>query len=451
MTSLRNKIVRNFVAGIFACILVFSIAISYLLSIYTKNFIASTEDNMPIQIKKQFENIFEDNDLYTMKERLGKFSKSLNIDIEILNKDKEAVISFKGRDDDETALTTTKSYDIINPNLNEYRGQLIITYDTGEMAANELLNNFRNSIIIAIIMSLSIGIIIALILSTNITNPIKQISDATLKIKDEDYDIKLEESKIIELENLQNNIRYLSRNLKNQKYVRKQYAQDISHELRTPITNLQLYIEAIKDGVIEVDDQTLSSLLEEIHRLEGLVVNLNKSFNDNSEYFKINKKEFDLSQHIKLILETIKPRLNKLDISLIEEIKDGIIINSDKDKISQVVQNLISNAIKAIKDDGLIRVSLHEDKNNIYIDVKDNGVGISDEKKEIIFERFYRIDDARNTKINGHGLGLSISKNFVESLGGKIKLKSKPGKGSTFSVIFPKWLCMYLRFICIFT
>ena len=113
-------------------------------------------------------------------------------------------------------------------------------------------------------------------------------------------------------------------------------------------------------------------------------------------------------------------------------------INSDKDKISQVVQNLISNAIKAIKDDGLIRVSLHEDKNNIYIDVKDNGVGITDEKKEIIFERFYRIDDARNTKINGHGLGLSISKNFVESLGGRIKLKSKPGKGSTFSVIFPK-------------
>lgn len=438
MTSLRNKIVRNFVAGIFACILVFSIAISYLLNVYTKNFIASTEDNMPIQIKKQFENLLTDKDLYTMKERLGKFSKSLNIDIEILNKDKETVMSFKGRDDDETALTTTKSYDIINPNLNEYRGQLNITYDTGEMAANELINNFRNSIIIAIVISLSIGIVIALILSTNITNPIKQISDATLKIKDGEYDIKLEESKIIELENLQNNIRYLSRNLKNQKYVRKQYAQDISHELRTPITNLQLYIEAIKDGVIEVDDQTLSSLLEEIHRLEGLVVNLNKSFNDNSEYFKINKKEFDLSKHIKSILETIKPRLNKLDISLIEEIKDGIIINSDKDKISQVVQNLISNAIKAIKNDGLIRVSLHEDKNNIYIDVKDNGVGISDEKKEIIFERFYRIDDARNTKINGHGLGLSISKNFVESLGGKIKLKSKPGKGSTFSVIFPK-------------
>lgn len=438
MTSLRNKIVRNFVAGIFACILVFSIAISYLLSVYTRNFIATTEDNMPLQIKKQFENLLADKDLYTMKERLGKFSKSLNIDIEILNKDKEPVISFKGRDDDETSLTTTKSYDIINPNLNEYRGQLIITYDTGEMAANELLNNFKNSIIIAIVMSLSIGIIIALILSTNITNPIKQISDATLKIKDGEYDINLEESKIIELQNLQNNIIYLSRNLKNQKYVRKQYAQDISHELRTPITNLQLYIEAIKDGVIDVDDQTLSSLLEEIHRLEGLVVNLNKSFNDNSEYLKINKNEFDLSKHIKLILETIKPRLNKLDISLIEEINDGIMINSDKDKISQVVQNLISNAIKAIKDDGLIRVSLHEDKNNIYIDVKDNGVGITDEKKEIIFERFYRIDDARNTKINGHGLGLSISKNFVESLGGRIKLKSKPGKGSTFSVIFPK-------------
>lgn len=438
MTSLRNKIIRNFVGGIFACILVFSIAISYLLSIYTKNFLATTEDNMPLNIKKQFESLLTDNDVYTMKERLGKYSKALNIDIEILNKNNEPVMSFKGRNDDENPLTTTKSYDIINPNLNDYRGQLIITYDTGEMAANELLNNFRNSIIIAIVISLTIGIIIALVLSTNITNPIKQISDATLKIKDGNYDINLKESKIIELENLQNNIRYLSRNLKNQKYVRKQYAQDISHELRTPITNLQLYIEAIKDGVIDVDGQTLSSLLEETHRLEGLVVNLNKSFNDNSEYLKINKKEFDLSQHIKLILDTIKPRLTKLDISLIEEIKDGVIIYSDKDKISQIIQNLISNAIKAIKEDGLIRVSLYEDKNNIYIDIKDNGVGISDEKKEVIFERFYRIDDARNTKTNGHGLGLSITKNFVESLGGKIKLKSKLGKGSTFSVIFPK-------------
>lgn len=438
MTSLRNKIIRNFVAVIFACILVFSIAISYLLSIYTKNFLATTEDSTPMQIKKQFESLLTDKDLYTAKERIDKYSKALNIDIEILNKDNEPVMNFKGREDEQNSPTASKSYDIISPNLNDYRGQLIITYDNGEVAAKELLNNFRNSILIAIVISLTIGIIIALILSINITNPIKQISDATLKIKDEDYDINLKESKIIELENLQNNLRYLSRNLKNQKYVRKQYAQDISHELRTPITNLQLYIEAIKDGVIEVDEQTLSSLLEEIHRLEGLVVNLNKSFNDNSEYFKINKKEFDLSQHIRLILDTIKPRLNKLDISLIEEIKDGVIIYSDKDKISQIIQNLLSNAIKAIKENGLIRISLNEDKNNIYISVKDNGVGISDDKKEIIFERFYRIDDARNTKINGHGLGLSISKNFVESLGGKIKLKSKLGKGSTFSVIFPK-------------
>lgn len=438
MTTLRNKIIRNFIAGIFACILVFSIAISYLINVYTKNFIDTTEDIRPSQIKKQFENLITDNDPYTIKERLGKISQNLNVDIEILNKNNEPIMRFKGRDDNKNDITASKSYDIFNPNVNDYMGQLIITYGTGEFAANELMTNIKSSILIAVLISVTIGIIIALILSTNITNPIKQISDATLKIKDGDYNINLKDSKIIELENLQNNIKYLSINLKNQKFVKKQYAQDISHELRTPITNLQLYIEAIKDGVIDADEQTLSSLLEEIHRLEGLVVNLNKSFNDNSEYLKINKKEFNLSEHINSLLDTVKPRLNKLDISLIEEIKDGIIINSDKDKISQIVQNLVSNAIKAIKDDGLIRVSLSEDKNKIYLVVKDNGVGISDEKKEAIFERFYRIDDARNTKLNGHGLGLSITKNFVESLGGKIKLKSRLGKGSTFSVILPK-------------
>ena len=438
MTTLRNKIIRNFIAGIFACILVFSIAISYLINVCTKNFIDTTEDIRPSQIKKQFENLITDNDPYTIKERLGKISQNLNVDIEILNKNNEPIMRFKGRDDNQNDITASKSYDIFNPNVNDYMGQLIITYGTGEFAANELMTNIKSSILIAVLISVTIGIIIALILSTNITNPIKQISDATLKIKDGNYNINLKDRKIIELENLQNNIKYLSINLKNQKFVRKQYAQDISHELRTPITNLQLYIEAIKDGVIDADEQTLSSLLEEIHRLEGLVVNLNKSFNDNSEYLKINKKEFNLSDHINSLLDTVKPRLNKLDISLIEEIKDGIIINSDKDKISQIVQNLVSNAIKAIKDDGLIRVSLSEDKNKICLVVKDNGVGISDEKKEAIFERFYRIDDARNTKLNGHGLGLSITKNFVESLGGKIKLKSRLGKGSTFSVILPK-------------
>lgn len=436
MTSLKNKIIKNFVAGILACILVFSIAISYLLGIYTKNFLDTTEYRKPTRIKKEIEHFLKSEDPDDVKERLSWFSKNLNVDIEVLNNDNEAVMSFQGRDGENSGKT--QSYHIKYPEINDYMNQLIVTYDSGEMAANELLNNFKNSVIIAIVISVSIGIIIALILSDNITSPIKQISDATLKIKDGDYDIKLKDSEIIELENLQNNIKYLSSNLKNQKELRKQYAQDISHELRTPITNLQLYIEAIKDGVIEVDEDTLKSILDEILRLEGLVVNLNKSFDDNTEYIKIRKKEFNISKHLKSILDTIKPRFNKENIALVEDISEDIMIFSDKDKITQVVQNIISNAIKAIDEDGLIKVSLSEDKANIYIDIKDNGVGISDDRKDLIFERFYRIDDARNTKLNGHGLGLSISKNFVESLGGKIKLKSKLGRGTTFSIILPK-------------
>ncbi|MDY3005501.1 HAMP domain-containing sensor histidine kinase [Anaerococcus porci] len=437
MTSLKNKIIKNFVAGILACILVFSIAISYLLGIYTKNFLDTTEFRRPSEIKKEFEHLLKSEDPNNFKERLDWFSKNLNVDIEILNKDNETVMIFKGRKSDHKS-GKTQSYELYSPNLNDYMAQLIVTYDSGEMAANELLSNFKNSLLIAIVISVSIGILIALILSDNITNPIKQISDATIKIKDGDYNIKLKDSQIIELENLQNNIKYLSSNLKNQKELRKQYAQDISHELRTPITNLQLYIEAIKDGVIEVDDDTLKSILDEIFRLEGLVVNLNKSFDDNTEYVKIRKKEFNLSTHLKSILDTIKPRFNKENIALVEDIKDNVVIFSDKDKITQVIQNIISNAIKAIDKDGLIKISLTDDKTNIYIDIKDNGVGISEDRKEVIFERFYRIDDARNTKLNGHGLGLSISKNFVESLGGKIKLKSKLGKGTTFSIILPK-------------
>lgn len=437
MTSLKSKIIKNFLGGILASILIFSIAISYLLGTYTKNFLDTTEDRIPIQIRKEFEHLLVNSDAQNFKERLKWFSKNSNVDIEILDKNDEAVMIFNGRKDSNKS-SNTLSYKFMNPYFDDYMAKLIISYDSGETAANEFLNNFKNSIITAVVISVSIGIIIALVLSYNITNPIKQISDATVKIKDGDYNIKLSDSRIIELENLQNNIKYLSSNLKNQKEVRKQYAQDISHELRTPITNLQLYIEAIRDGVIEVDEDTLKSIIDEIYRLEGLVVNLNKSFDDNTEYIKIKKKEFNLSKHIRSLLDTIKPRFKKENIVLLEDIKDNIIIFSDKDKITQVIQNIISNAIKAIDKDGLIKISLTSDKNNVYIDIKDNGVGISNDKKDYIFERFYRIDDARNTKLNGHGLGLSISKNFVESLGGKIKFKSKLGKGTTFSIILPK-------------
>ena len=262
------------------------------------------------------------------------------------------------------------------------------------------------------------------------------ISDDAVKIKNGDYNIINQNTDIVELENLQDNITYLSKNLKNQEEIRKQYAQDISHELRTPLTNLQLYIEAIRDGVVEADETTMDILLEDVTRLEGLVIGLKKTFDENVKYFEVKDEEFDLSLLINRIIYTFIPNANNNRINITPHIEDQIVIISDKDKFTQVIQNLISNAIKAIGQDGNIDVFLSGDPSLFEIKVIDDGVGIAEDKIDRIFERFYRIEDARNTNENGHGLGLSITKNFVEALGGKIEVNSVLNQGTTFILTF---------------
>lgn len=438
MTTLKNKILKNFIAGILVCILVFSILVSFLLGRISQNYIEQTQYIKPDKVKNEFQYIMAKNNTKLLSQRLLEYSKSEDVNIEVLDSNNTSVLRVDGLQKDADSDLITKNYSLISPEDKEYIGELKVTYEKQNDAVEELRENFTTSVLIAIAFSVAIGGIIALILSSNITKPIVSISDATLKIKDGDYDINLDESVIKELDNLQENITYLSINLKNQEIVRKQYAQDISHELRTPLTNLQLYIEAIKDGLIEPTDENLDMILNEILRLNTLVTNLNKTFQDNIEYLKVNKESFNLSQHLSAICNNFKPRAAALDLTLIEEIQENVIIYSDKEKITQVVQNLISNAFKATSKGGTITLRLTENKEKIKIEVEDTGVGISEERLPMIFGRFYRIDDARNTKENGLGLGLSITKNFVESLGGRIKVTSKINEGSKFTVSFSK-------------
>ncbi|MDD7305733.1 MAG: HAMP domain-containing sensor histidine kinase [Peptoniphilaceae bacterium] len=438
MTTLKNKILKNFIAGILACILIFSILVSFLLGRISRNYIEQTQYIKPDKVKNEFQYIMAKNNTHLLSERLLEYSKREDVNIEVLDSDKTSILRVDGLKNIPKSLLETKKYSLVSPEDKEYIGELQITYEKQSDAVEELRKNFTASVLIAITFSISIGGIIALILSYNITKPIISISDATLKIRDGDYDIKLDESVIEELENLKENITYLSINLKNQENIRKQYAQDISHELRTPLTNLQLYIEALKDGLVDLNDETLDMILNEVLRLNTLVTNLNKTFQDNIEYMKVNKESFNLSKHLDLIVKNFMPRSKANNINFATKIQENVIIYSDKEKITQIVQNLISNAFKAIGEDGNITIKLTENKEKIIIDVEDDGVGISKERLPMIFGRFYRIDDARNTKENGLGLGLSITKNFVESLGGRIKVSSELGKGTKFTVSFSK-------------
>ena len=440
MITLKSKIIRNFIAGILACVLVFSILMTLFVTFNYRELLLNQKDYRPNEVSYYFKKYNNDPNVSIdeMKDNLNNLAKDLEVDIYFEEPSGEISYSFKGRNKNNTMPPKEETVSLVNTVRKRKSGTLHILYNPNPEPIKKLQRDFSVAISYSLTISLVIGFVISLILSKNISEPIMTISDDTIKIKDGNYSLDEQSTDIKELETLQNNINYLSNNLKNQEEIRKQYAQDISHELRTPLTNLQLYIEAIKDGMIEPDEQTMEILLEDVHRLKGLVDGLKKTFDANVEYLSIKKEEFNLSELCHGIINSFLVKADKNNISLKSFIDEDVMINSDKDKFSQIIQNLISNSIKAIGQNGEVNLYLTSDNKEIRLSVVDDGVGIAEDKIDRIFDRFYRIEDARNTQDNGHGLGLSITKNFVEALGGKINVESKLNEGTEFTLTFMK-------------
>lgn len=440
MTTLKNKIIKNFIAGILSCILVFSILITLLVTINYNDLFKAIDDKRPKEVVEQFTRLNNDANISgkSMWDYLANMAVDQRVDIKYYDQNNKLLKDLKGRDESDHSRILTKEYNFIDENNNSKAGKIEIFYNRDLTGINEMKGNFTQAVLYAITISLAIGLVIAIILSTNISKPIASIGESTLAIKEGNYDLIAEDTDIKEIENLRDNINYLSSNLKRQESIRKQYAQDISHELRTPLTNLKLYIEAMKDGVVDADPATLDILSNEIFRLEGLVVGLKNTFDENVSYAILSISEVNLTELIEYIAGSFlaKARLNNITIQT--HLDKNVIFTTDKDKLSQIIQNLISNAIKAIGKDGEINIHLRETDKNIIINVTDTGIGIKEDNIPRIFERFFRVEDSRNTKENGVGLGLAITKNFVEALSGKIKVKSKLGEGSDFAIIFEK-------------
>lgn len=441
MTSLRNKLIKNFIAGVLSCILIYSILITLLVTFRYSDMLKIIDDKKPNLISEWFIRLNNDENISSnmMWDYLEDLSKQQNVNIKYFDQKGNLVKYIKAIDKDSGENIKSKTYKVFNAEKKQEAGKIAVEYSVDYTTVNRLQDDFRHAVIYAISSSLLIGFLIAIILSTNISKPIININDFTLKIKEGIYgSIDNDDSDIIEISDLQNNINFLSKSLKRQEEIRMRYAQDISHELRTPLTNLKLYIEAIDDGVIEFDQSVAKSLNGEINRLQVLIDGLKDSFNESVEMGKLNLEEVNISRMLEEISNGFMANFLNKNIKLDKNLKADVYMITDKTKLMQVIQNILTNAIKAIDRDGNISIKLTDTNKNVTIEITDDGIGIDEDKLDMIFERFYRIDDSRNTKTNGLGLGLAITKNFVEALNGKIIVKSKLNEGTSFSLIFKK-------------
>jgi two-component system phosphate regulon sensor histidine kinase PhoR len=224
---------------------------------------------------------------------------------------------------------------------------------------------------------------------------------------------------------------------------RKEFLQNLSHEIKTPIFSIQGYLEILGDGAIE----NTSSALKYINKSQANVQRLVQLVNDIDIITNLEINKEPLLKHQFIIQDTIRDVVNNLSLKLEQKnvqfsFKKGcenpIQVFADKNKIYQVLSNIITNALKYGKQDGEIIASVYllEDK-KVLIEISDNGAGIAEEHIPRLFERFYRTDDARSREVGGTGLGLAICKHIIEAHGESIQVRSKINVGTTVGFTLP--------------
>ena len=287
------------------------------------------------------------------------------------------------------------------------------------------------------IISIVFAAIAGIILAGKISVPVKAATRAAKDIARGNYNNRINtDICTMELSELGNAVNHMAESLDNQELLRRRLTSDVAHELRTPVANVSSNIETIIEGALEPTNERLSSCYNELERITGIITELEKLRQIEGENMILHIGHVDiyeLAKEVKLIFENEMSKKNiRCDI-----IGEHIDVCVDKDKMSQVLNNLISNAVKYTDNYGNIQITVIQENENVVITVKDNGCGIDDNDIQYIFERFYRTDKSRNRSTGGAGIGLTITRAIVQLHGGTIHVESKKGVGSLFKVTIP--------------
>jgi two-component system phosphate regulon sensor histidine kinase PhoR len=230
--------------------------------------------------------------------------------------------------------------------------------------------------------------------------------------------------------------------LKKLEAFRREFIADVSHELKTPIFAAQGFVHTLLDGAVNdktVRTKFLKKAAKSLDGLDVLVQDLLTLSHIETGQIKMHFENIDLYKLTEEVFEQFESKADKKDVSLrIEGPSQKAVVYADWQRISQVMTNLISNAIKHSHDDSNVVVSFDVSKKNITTSVRDFGEGIPLDHQARIFERFYRVDKSRSREKGGTGLGLAIVKHILDGHNTKAEVESTPGKGSTFSFKLPR-------------
>jgi signal transduction histidine kinase len=288
------------------------------------------------------------------------------------------------------------------------------------------------------LVAVAIAVALAFVLSRHTLAPVKALTSAAERLGRGDFSQRVQIKDRGEVGELARTFNSMAGDLERAEKLRQNMVADVAHELRTPLSNIQGYLEALRDGVVKPDKETIRSLYEEASLLSRLIDDLQELSLAEAGELKLALRTEDIGELIRQAVAAVDAQKKTKGVLLSLELPEGLPpVNIDSKCIGEVLRNLLENAVAHTAEGDVITVAAKPQGNWIEVSVTDTGEGIPTEELANIFERFYRVDKSRARATGGSGLGLTIAKRLVEAHGGKIEVQSQPGKGSRFAFTVP--------------
>ena len=299
-----------------------------------------------------------------------------------------------------------------------------------------LMEMYQMSVLSLLIVSI-LGLIVSFLTVKHVALPLVEMNRAAKIIANGDFEQRVEVHSNDEVGGLAESFNHMAESLQAHEKVQKDFIANISHDLRSPLTSMNGFLTAMLDGTIppEKQEKYLKIVLEETDRLSRMTQGIVELSRAQSSAIMLEETDFDINELIRGNIEMLEPQLKEKQVH-IRGIYDEeqTMVRGDKDKISRVLQNLLSNAAKFSPECGVIEVETTlQGKKKVLISIKDEGPGISQEDQKYVFDRFFKADTTRNEDKVGSGIGLAIAKEFMLAHGENITVKSEEGKGATFA------------------
>lgn len=346
----------------------------------------------------------------TMNEMMGKVTSNMQLEVDQYEiNDKEGLIA---------TLNITRQSTVEN------------TFVARLFKANLIKNSFK-AVGLSVLLSLILGHFISKIMSKNLIDTAEIAQGILLN-----ESLEIKKSNIKEVNIIRESLESLSIRLKLKQKSRKKLVDQLIHQTRTPMTVLRTHLEGVEDGLIALDKTEFSLLDQQIKDVTRIIENMSEVIDTETVEAQIELESLELGLFLSQIVKGLKTQFDHKGISVKLIHNRNVMVNTDRHILTQIVYNLLTNAYKYTEANGHVEVKFDDDNQFFKIYIKDNGIGISKEEQEKIFDAYYR--GKRNPIVQGEGLGLYLVKENLKHLGGDVEVITAPNEGAEFILTIPK-------------